>query len=55
MPTEHKSKVIANTAKRFKESSGVYFTNYTGMNVSQATDLRKKFRENGVEYVVTKS
>ncbi len=55
MPTDYKSKVIADTAKRFRESSGVYFTNYSGMNVSQATDLRKKFRENGVEYVVTKN
>ena len=36
MPTDYKSKVIADTAKRFRESSGVYFTNYSGMNVSQA-------------------
>ncbi len=55
MPTPQKAQIIADTSVRFKESKGVYFTKYTGMNVSQATKLRKDFREDGVEYVVTKN
>jgi large subunit ribosomal protein L10 len=55
MPTPQKAQIIADTSVRFKESKGIYFTKYTGMNVSQATKLRKDFREDGVEYVVTKN
>ena len=39
MPTPEKAKIIAETTARFQESKGVYFTKYTGMNVSQATNL----------------
>ena len=34
---------------------GVYFTNYTGIDVKTITDLRKSFRESNVEYVVSKN
>lgn len=55
MPTPEKAKIIAETTARFQESKGVYFTKYTGMNVSQATNLRKEFRDNDIEYVVSKN
>ncbi|MDB3868459.1 50S ribosomal protein L10 [Candidatus Marinimicrobia bacterium] len=55
MPTPQKAQIIAETAARFQKSKGVYFTKYTGMDVSQATSLRKQFRENDIEYVVTKN
>ena len=55
MPTPQKAQIIAETSARFQESKGVYFTNYTGMSVSQATNLRKQFRENNIEYVITKN
>ena len=55
MPTELKSKIIQDACGRIKESSGIYFTNYTGMSVKQATDLRKQFRDSNVEYLVTKN
>ena len=55
MPTQIKSKIIKDTKDKIKESSGIYFTNYKGMNVAQATDLRKRFRDNNVEYLVTKN
>ena len=55
MPTEHKINVIKDTVKRFQKSNGVYFTNYTGIDVQTITNLRKSFRENNVEYVVTKN
>ena len=55
MPTEHKINVIKDTVKRFQNSKGVYFTNYTGIDVKTITDLRKSFRDSNVEYVVTKN
>ena len=55
MPTEEKAKIIKGTSERFKKSAGVYFTKYTGINVQTITQLRKSFRDNQVEYVVTKN
>jgi len=55
MPTPQKAQIIAETSARFQEAKGIYFTKYTGMNVLQATSLRKQFRENDIEYVVTKN
>ena len=55
MPTPEKAQVIAETSARFQSAKGGYFTRYTGMNVLQATALRKEFRENDIEYVITKN
>ena len=55
MPTEHKINVVKDTVKRFENSKGVYFTKYTGIDVKTITNLRKSFRDNNVEYVVTKN
>ena len=55
MPNQNKIKIVKNIEDKFKNSSGLYFTKYTGMDVAQATKLRKSFRENSVEYKVTKN
>ena len=55
MPTEQKIDIVKQTTERFKKSSGVYFTKYTGIDVQTITNLRKSFRDNQVEYVVTKN
>ena len=55
MPTEQKINIVKNTAEKFKNSSGIYFTKYTGIDVKTITDLRKSFRDSDVEYVVTKN
>ncbi len=55
MPTEHKINIVKDTVKRFEKSKGVYFTNYTGIDVKTITGLRKSFRESNVEYVVSKN
>jgi len=55
MPTEHKINVVKDTVKRFENSKGIYFTNYTGIDVKTITALRKSFRDSDVEYVVTKN
>ncbi len=55
MPNENKIKIVKNIEEKFKNSSALYFTKYTGMNVAQATKLRKGFRENSVEYKISKN
>ena len=55
MPNAHKIDTVDQLTKKFESSSGIYFTCYTGMNVVQATELRKQFRESGVDYFVSKN
>ena len=55
MPNPEKTKIVENIEEHFKNSSGIYFTKYTGLNVAQATRLRDKLRENNVIYKVTKN
>tara|TARA_Y100000817_G_C16742686_1_gene493195 strand:- start:225 stop:743 length:519 start_codon:yes stop_codon:yes gene_type:complete len=55
MANENKVKIVEAAEERFKNSPGIYFTNYTGMNVQQATELRKQFRDNNVQYTVAKN
>ena len=55
MPNQDKIKIVKNIEEKFKNSSGLYFTKYTGMNVAQATKLRRNFKEKSVEYKVSKN
>lgn len=55
MPNPEKTKIVENIEEHFKNSSGIYFTKYTGLNVAQATRLRDKLRENNVIFKVTKN
>ena len=55
MPTPQKIEIIDNLTQKFQASSGIYFTRYTGMNVGQATELRKQFREKAVSYLISKN
>ena len=49
-----KATVDALTAK-IQEASSVVFVDYKGITVAQDTDLRKQFRDAGVEYTVVKN
>jgi len=55
MPNADKIKMVDILTQKFDNSSGIYFTCYSGMNVGQATELRKQFRENGVDYLISKN
>ena len=55
MPNANKIKIVDQITKKFDNSSGIYFTQYTGMDVVQVTELRKQFRESGVDYHVSKN
>ena len=39
----------------FPRAKSIYFTDYLGLNVSEVTELRKKFYESSVEYLVVKN
>ena len=55
MPNEHKINVVKDTSEKIKNSSGIYFTKYSGIDVPTITRLRKSFRENDVDFTVTKN
>ena len=55
MSTPQKTEIINDLTQKFQNSSGIYFTKYSGMNVTQATELRKQFRKNEVSYFVSKN
>ena len=49
-----KAQVVA-LSEKIKEASSVVFVDYKGITVAQDADLRKQFREAGVEYSVVKN
>ena len=55
MPNAHKIDLVDHLIQKFDSSSGIYFTCFTGMDVVQATELRKQFRESGIDYFVSKN
>tara|TARA_Y100000590_G_C15456068_1_gene914609 strand:- start:313 stop:837 length:525 start_codon:yes stop_codon:yes gene_type:complete len=55
MDKNKKVELVENLSEKFKNSSALYFTKYTGMNVPQATELREKFKDNDVDYLVSKN
>ena len=52
---ESKKAAVETLTGKIKESTAVVFVDYTGISVAQDTELRKQFREAGVEYTVVKN
>ena len=52
--TEKQESVTTLTAK-LKQSPSLYLTDFTGLNVARITDLRRRLRKAGGEYVVVKN
>lgn len=50
-----KKVVVEEIASKMREAKGIVFFDYVGINVEQATQMRKSFRENGVECKVYKN
>lgn len=55
MPTEQKIKTVAEIKERVSGSTISIITQYVGMNVEQATALRKQLREAGAQLKVYKN
>ncbi len=52
---ESKKAVVDALTGKIKEATSVVFVDYKGISVAQDTELRKQFREAGVEYSVVKN
>lgn len=50
-----KEQVVAEFAAKLKSAPAAFLTDYRGLTVEQADDLRNKLREAGVEYSVVKN
>ncbi len=55
MPKPHKIETVAELKQRISDSEIAIMTKYIGMNVAQATELRRQLREAGVELTVYKN
>jgi large subunit ribosomal protein L10 len=52
---KEKTKVTTELVERLGESNVLYLTDFTGLNVKNITELRRRFREAGSRYVVVKN
>ncbi len=50
-----KQEVVTALAGRLRRTPTVYVTDFTGLNVARITELRRRLRAAGVEYVVVKN
>lgn len=55
MRLEEKQKITQDLHERFSKSAIVVVTDYKGLDVSSMNDLRRKLREEGVEFQVAKN
>jgi large subunit ribosomal protein L10 len=55
MPSKANISKVEVLTEKFKNSSAMYFTKYTGMNVDSATKLRMDFISNDVDYYIAKN
>ena len=55
MPTPHKEAVLKDTQQRITDVRGIYLADFTGMTVLSLSLLRKRCREQGVQFRVIKN
>ena len=55
MKRPEKEQLVAQLKEKLKGASALYYTDFTGINVKKMTDLRRRLRRAGVEYVVIKN
>ena len=55
MNRSEKEAIVAEVAERAARATAMYFADFTGLTVEEATQLRAEFRKAGVEYRVVKN
>jgi large subunit ribosomal protein L10 len=55
MNRNEKEQLVTELTDKIKGASAVYYTDFTGLNVKRMTELRRRLRRAGVEYVVIKN
>lgn len=55
MKRTEKEQLVAELSEKIKSATALYYTDFTGLNVKRMTELRRRLRKAGVEYVVIKN
>jgi large subunit ribosomal protein L10 len=55
MNRTEKQQLVTELTTKLKGAKSVYYTDFSGLNVKRMTDLRRRLRKAGVEYVVIKN
>ena len=55
MNRTEKQQLVDELREKIKGAQALYYTDFTGLNVKRMTDLRRRLRKAGVEYVVIKN
>ena len=55
MKKSEKEQLVSELAQKLRGASALYYTDFTGLNVKRMTELRRRLRRSGVEYVVIKN
>ena len=55
MKRTEKEEIVAEVSGLVSRARGMFFTDFTGLTVEQATELRREFRKSGVDYRVVKN
>ena len=55
MKRTEKEQLVNELKEKIGSATALYYTDFTGLNVKRMTDLRRKLRKAGVQYVVIKN
>ena len=55
MNRTEKQQLVDELSEKIKGAKALYYTDFTGLNVKRMTELRRRLRKAGVEYVVIKN
>jgi large subunit ribosomal protein L10 len=55
MKRPEKEQLVVELKKKMEGAAALYYTDFVGLNVKKMTDLRRKLKKAGVEYVVIKN
>lgn len=55
MKRPEKEQLVDQLKETMKGATALYYTDFTGLNVKRMTELRRRFRRAGVQYVVIKN
>src|SRR5437762_10056123 len=55
MNRTEKEQLVAELRDKIRSAPALYYTDFTGLNVKRMTELRRRLKKAGVEYVVIKN
>jgi large subunit ribosomal protein L10 len=55
MNRSDKEAIVAEVAEKVSRATALYFADFTGLTVGEASELRREFRKAGIEYRVVKN